>query len=194
MQIARWFERTRKSQKWAKYKKAMETKRPEERAGQVNYHPQNWPLPHSDQPAASNLQVFQQQFPNTYPYNALGADFLNQGYLQGNPPIQQPMTVNPSAGLYAPIPFVAQAIQPALQNIAGHSFETGVKPASGTQRPVAVEVEVTRTNREGVYADDTRNVKKAKIEPKRIHSIKPSSNYSNSCGTQGNCSKTASAT
>jgi len=80
------------------------------------------------------------------------------------------MTVNPSAGLYAPIPFVAQAIQPTLQNIAGHSFETGAKPPSLTQSPFAVEVEATRTNREGVYVDDTRNVKKAKIEPKRIPS------------------------
>jgi hypothetical protein len=51
--------------------------------------------------------------------------------------------------MYAPIPFVGQSLRPGMQN------------------PV-VPPTPQNTNQEGVYMDDTRNVKRAKIEPKRI--------------------------
>jgi hypothetical protein len=129
----------------------------------------------SDQPAISNANViqpqfrqqFQQQFPNTYPYN-LDPHFFNQGNLQGTIPAQQPMTVNPSAGLYAPIPSLGQTIQPALQNVVSQSSGNGTNPAARIHSPFAVEVQVAPINREGVYVDDTRNAKKARIDAQRI--------------------------
>ena len=128
----------------------------------------------SDQPAISNPNViqpqfqqqFQQQFPNLYPYN-LSPNFFSQGNLQGIAPAPQPMTVNPSAGLYAPIPSLGQIVQPAFQNVVSQTSGNGGRPAAGTHSPFAVEVQVGPINREGVYVDDTRNAKKARIDQQR---------------------------
>jgi hypothetical protein len=77
------------------------------------------------------------------------------------------MTVDPSAGLYAPIPFIGQVIRPALQNDVAQPSQNGPRPPSPTNSPFAVEVKATPINREGIYVDDVRNVKKARIEPTR---------------------------
>lgn len=83
-------------------------------------------------------------------------------------PTHEPMTVNPSAGLYAPIPSLAQSVQPAFQNVVSQTSGNGVQAAARTHSPFAVEVQVAPINREGVYVDDKRNVKKARIDHQRI--------------------------
>jgi len=124
--------------------------------------------PPSDQPVISDPNGFNQQFPNTYPYNTLSPHFFNEGNFQRIAPAQQPMTVNPSAGLYAPIPSLGQTITPAIQNVGARASGNGVSPVARTNSPLAVEVRVGPTNLEGIYVDDTRNAKKARIGPQCI--------------------------
>ena len=113
------------------------------------------------------------QFPSTYPYNTMNPQFFEQqSNLQQNIPPNvsaQPVTVNPSAGMYAPIPFVGQSLHPGMQNVMtypsnGQNFSDEIP----SNRPFAVEIPSRPISREGVYMDDTRNVKRPKIEPKSI--------------------------
>jgi len=140
----------------------------------------------------TNANIFPSygQFPSTYPYNTLNpAQFFDQSFQQNiQPTTVNPATINPSAGMYAPIPFVNQSIQPGIQQDpasipsngggGGQQFQPQVMMATAGQVPAAGQqpprqgnfvVEITRPPSRGIYVDDTRNVKRPKIEPKRIY-------------------------
>ena len=128
-------------------------------------HPQIQPAPQTN----ANLFPSYGQFPSTYPYNTLNPQFFQQNYPQPNP-TAQPTTVNPSAGMYAPIPFVNQthnqSLRPGMQNLMTMNSNGLQIPAQNrSMNQVKVEMSV-RPVTEGVYSDDTRNVKRPKIEPK----------------------------
>ena len=82
--------------------------------------------------------------------------------------VQQLTTVNPSAGMYAPIPFINQSPNPGIQKVMAYT-------ANGPQYPnqdfphsrVSVEIQNHPVDRQGIYLDDTRDVKRPKIEPRR---------------------------
>jgi hypothetical protein len=136
------------------------------------YHPIQTTMQPQLQPAQqSNTNPFPSygQFPSTYPYNTLNPHFFQQNLPQSQAP-PQTTTVNPSAGMYAPIPFVNppfnQQQHPGMQNLMdmnpnGSQLAPQIRPkAQGS---------VDMSNRpmvEGVYMDDTRNVKRPKIEPR----------------------------
>lgn len=110
------------------------------------------------------------QFPSTYPYNTLNPQFFEQPNLQ--PIIQpnvsaQPATVNPSAGMYAPIPFAGQSLHPGMHTVMAYTSNgpqyLSHDPANNHVSGVSGSI-----NREGAYIDDMRNVKRPKIEPKRF--------------------------
>jgi hypothetical protein len=135
------------------------------------------------------------QFPSTYPYNTLNPQFFDQPNLQPNiqPNVSaQPATVNPSAGIYAPIPFAGQSLHPGMQNVMTYT-SNGPQYASHdpANNHASVKIVSGPRSREGVYMDDTRNVKRPKIEPKRII-LKDFTDFSNSNRTQGDCSQTTS--
>jgi hypothetical protein len=111
------------------------------------------------------------QFPSTYPYNALNPQFFVQNLPQNLQPAH-PATVNPSAGMYAPIPFVGQPLHPGMQNVMTYpSNGSHLSSHAPSNSSLAVEAATGPTNREGLYADDVRNVKRAKIEPKRFNPL-----------------------
>jgi hypothetical protein len=99
------------------------------------------------------------QFPSTYPYNTLNPQIFNQ---QFTPSAPQPATSYPPAGLYAPIPVVGQP-QPGVQMLKNES--TAPPPPHSN---ITVEIPQIPMNREGVYMDDTRNVKRPKLAPAPI--------------------------
>lgn len=125
--------------------------------------------PRNGQPV-TNIFTPYGQFPSTYPYNTLNPQFFDQvnlANIQPTIPIQ-PTTVNPSAGVYAPIPFVgSQSLYPGMQNVIAYK-SNGSQDSSN----VAAEIKKEPSNREGVYSDDTRNVKRAKIDEKRNFLVK----------------------
>jgi hypothetical protein len=134
------------------------------------------------------------QFPSTYPYNTLNPQFFEQqsNLQQNNPPniSAQPVTVNPSAGMYAPIPFVGQSLHPGMQNVMtypsnGQPFRTE-SPSKGY---ITVEINSNPISREGVYVDDTRNVKRPKIELKRILPLFDLTDSSYSDSSKTSCAK-----
>lgn len=109
------------------------------------------------------------QFPSTYPYNTLNPQIF--GNQQFNPSPSQPGTINPAAGLYAPIPFVGQHAQPGLQPI---NSNTTTLNAPSPHQNFAVEIVAKPLIREDVYIDDTRDIKR----PKRISPLIPPHNSS----------------
>jgi hypothetical protein len=156
--VSRWFERTRKEKGVQRTRKIADTKP----IPTPQYHPIQ-PIQQS-QSAGQAPALFPPygQFPSTYPYNTINQQYFTDPSFTSN--IQTnaaPTTVNPSAGMYAPIPFIGQSLRPGIQ--------TAALPPSQFQPPrLQVSVEVNPpASREGVYMDDTRNVKRAKIEPKR---------------------------
>lgn len=119
------------------------------------------------------------QFPSTYPYNTLNPQFFEQANLQST---VNPATLNPSAGMYAPIPFVGQNLQSGMQNVVGYGSNgpqfTNSDPSG---RQVSVEIATRPNTREDVYIDDTRTNKRPKIAAKRTRLFVVGSNYSASC-------------
>jgi len=126
--------------------------------------------PRNDQPAPNMFSQYG-QFPSTYPYNTLNPQYFNQSNLSQN--IQSnisspPVTVNPSAGIYAPIPFVGQSLHPGMQTVMTYpSNSPPFPPQQLHNSQISVEIDSGSINREGVYIDDTRNVKRPKVEIKR---------------------------
>src|SRR5271170_5601736 len=105
------------------------------------------------------------QFPSTYPYNTLNPQFFEQSNLQST---VNPATVNPSAGMYAPIPFVGQPLHSGMQNVMDYQTNGPQYTNSNASRhQVAVEVMSRPSTREDVYIDDTRTNKRPKIAIKR---------------------------
>ena len=136
--------------------------------------PQYLPLqpvqPRLDQ-QTSNIFPSYGQFPSTYPYNTVNPQFFQQtNHLVPNMPAQ-PTTVNPSAGLYAPIPFIGQSLHPGVQNIVNYN-SNGANyhplPISNNQSVINQPTANPPAIREDVYLDDTRDIKRPKIEIKRI--------------------------
>jgi hypothetical protein len=120
--------------------------------------------PRNGQPMSDIFSAYG-QFPSTYPYNTLNPQFFEQVNLANIQPniSTQPATVNPSAGIYAPIPFVgSQSLYPGMQNII--PFKSN---GSQDSSKVAAEVKKEPVNRDGTYSDDTRNAKRPKIDEKR---------------------------
>ncbi len=121
------------------------------------------------------------QFPSTYPYNTLDPQFFQQNFSQNiQPNTINPATINPSAGMYAPIPFVNQSIRPGIQpnppkQSNGQQFQpetmmvsaepTNMSPSQPNQQSEFPVQSPNQSQREGVYTDDNRNVKRPKIEP-----------------------------
>jgi len=105
------------------------------------------------------------QFPSTYPYNTLNPQFFEQSNLQST---VNPATINPSAGMYAPIPFVGQPLHPGMQNAVDYQTN-GAQFANSdpSRQQVSVEVMSRPITMEGVYIDDTRSNKRPKIAIKR---------------------------
>ena len=152
--------------------------------------------PRSQSQPAPNMFSTYGQFPSTYPYNTLNPQFFEQPNLQ--PSIQpnlsaQPATVNPSAGMYAPIPFAGQSLHPGMQNVMVYA-SNGPQYASHdpANNHIPVEIVGGPISREGVYIDDTRNVKRPKIEPKRTM-LQDFTDFSDSNCTQGDCPQTTSS-
>ena len=135
------------------------------------------------------------QFPSTYPYNTLNPQFFEQPNLQPNihPNVStHPATVNPSAGMYAPIPFAGQSLHPGIQNVMTYTSNGPQYASHDPANNQISDIVSGPVSREGVYMDDTRNVKRPKIEPKRIITLHDFTDFSNSNGTQGDCSQTTS--
>jgi len=141
------------------------------------YHPmqlQQPQLQQQSQPTQQPQTFLPQygQFPSTYPYNTINHQFFTDQNFTTNMQQGQPATVNPSAGMYAPIPFVGQtqSIRPGMQNTIDLTTNGGYHPQllsqPQQQRQIAVDI-AQQISREGIYIDDTRNVKRVKIEPKR---------------------------
>ena len=138
------------------------------------------PRNEQQQPAASsNIFPPYGQFPSTYPYNTLNPQFFEQPNLAPNHlQSPQPATVNPSAGMYAPIPFVGQSLHPGMQNVMTNSSNgSHFSSQDPSTYQVAVEIKSGPTSRENVYMDDTRNVKRPKIEPKRTNPLPTSTKF-----------------
>ena len=156
----------------------------------------------------SNPNIFPSygQFPSTYPYNTLNpAQFFDQSFqqnIQPNTTTVNPAIINPSSsssvGMYAPIPFVNQSLQPGIQPSmtsmssnggGGGQFQPQLMPSTGQGPPISTQqqqhprhldfaVEITDPPPRGVYIDDTRNVKRPKIEQKRTISLPFPCSYS----------------
>jgi hypothetical protein len=150
--------------------------------------------PRNESQQAPNMFPPYGQFPSTYPYNTLNPQFFEQSNLQPNlqPNISaQPATVNPSAGIYAPIPFAGQSLHSGMQNVMIYA-SNGPQYASHEPATNHVsEIVSGPVSREGVYVDDTRNTKRPKIEPKRIV-FQVFTDFSNRHHTKGDCSQTSS--
>lgn len=120
------------------------------------------------------------QFPSTYPYNTLDPQFFQQNFSQNiQPTTVNPATINPSAGIYAPIPFVNQSIRPGIQENPssqsnGQQFQPqvmilsaqpkNISPPQPNQQSQFTVQSPNQSQTEGVYTDDNRNVKRPKIE------------------------------
>lgn len=134
------------------------------------YHPvqpQMQQLQPTEQTNASSFPSYG-QFPSTYPYNTLNPQFFQQNFSQPNAP-PQGTTINPSTGMYAPIPFVNplnQPLHPGMQNVMDMN-SNGPQIAQNRQNSQVGEEMSYHPMTEGVYTDDTRNVKRPKIEPRR---------------------------
>ena len=155
------------------------------------------PLPsRTESQQALNMFPPYGQFPSTYPYNTLNPHFFErpnlQPSIQPNVPVQL-ATVNPSAGMYAPIPFAGQSLHPGMQNTMTYTSNgPHYAPHDPANNHVGVEIVGQPLSREGIYIDDTRNVKRPKIEPKRI-TLQDFTDFSNTNPTQGDCSQAPSS-
>jgi len=128
---------------------------------QLPQQPQTQPQqlqPTPSQPPPNLMQQYP-QFPSTYPYNTLNPQvFAAQQFNQTQ---AQPAQINPTSAMYAPIPFVGQS-QPIMHQ--------PIPPApSASPRPsFAVEIPSKSINRQGLYIDDTRDIKRPKLAPAPI--------------------------
>ena len=104
------------------------------------------------------------QFPSTYPYNTLNPQFFEQPNLQST---VNPVTINPSAGMYAPIPFAGQSLHPGMRNFTDYQTNGPQFVNSDPSRQqMSEEIANRSVKREDVYMDDTRTNKRAKITAK----------------------------
>jgi hypothetical protein len=125
--------------------------------------------PPSKQPTPATIFPNYGQFPSTYPYNTLNPQFFQQANLQST---VNPATINPSAGMYAPIPFPGQSLHSGMQNVMDYQTNGPQFTNSDPSRhQVSVEVSSRPITREDVYIDDTRTNKRPKIVVKRTSLI-----------------------
>jgi hypothetical protein len=159
IQVSRWFERTRKEKGVQRTKKLI----PQDTKPQTpQYVPVQQQQPQILQTAPSqlppNIMPQYTQFPSTYPYNTLNPQVFNQQ--QYNQTASQQGAMPPASGLYAPIPFINPS-QPYVQTQPTHPQQSTIP-----LRPnFAVEITNRPVSREGVYVDDTRDLKRQKLAP-----------------------------
>jgi hypothetical protein len=132
----------------------------------------------------SNIFPSYGQFPSTYPYNTLNPQLFQQPTnLQTNLPLQNiqpdlPSTIDPSAGIYAPIPFASQLLQQKINMIQPQPLQQEPQQqindqTNGTNNLNSAQVipEIPKSNiNRGIYKDDTREAKRAKVEFQRTYS------------------------
>lgn len=118
------------------------------------------------QQSASTVFPTYGQFPSTYPYNTLDPQFFQQN-LQPNISAQS-VAINPSAGMYMPIPPTGRTLRPEMLNVTNYSSNGPIvtpQNLSTDQAPIATTSGLA--NPEDVYTDDIRNAKRPRVEYKR---------------------------
>ena len=98
------------------------------------------------------------QFPSTYPYNTVNPQLFQQGQQQNIVPVP----VNPSSIMYAPIPSVSQFLNQPVPNAESPQWYNPAE-RSATNAQFNVEIKSGSINKEGVYVDDARDPKRAKL-------------------------------